>query len=46
MIPCLFFVLIEKFQGFGFVTFVNSADALKAREKLNGTIVDGRKIEV
>lgn len=33
-------------KGFGFVTFVNSADALKAREKLNGTIVDGRKIEV
>lgn len=33
-------------KGFGFVTFVNSADAMKAREKLNGTIVDGRKIEV
>ncbi|KAJ7325669.1 hypothetical protein OS493_029093 [Desmophyllum pertusum] len=32
-------------KGFGFVTFVNSADAMKAREKLNGTIVDGRKIE-
>lgn len=28
------------------MTFVNSADAMKAREKLNGTIVDGRKIEV
>ena len=46
MICFLSFVLIENFQGFGFVTFVNSADALKAREKLNGTIVDGRKIEV
>lgn len=33
-------------KGFGFVTFANSADAMKAREKLNGTIVDGRKIEV
>ncbi|XP_078347270.1 RNA binding protein fox-1 homolog 3-like isoform X1 [Oculina patagonica] len=33
-------------KGFGFVTFRNSADAMKAREKLNGTIVDGRKIEV
>jgi len=25
---------------------VSSADAMKAREKLNGTVVDGRKIEV
>ncbi|XP_073245372.1 RNA binding protein fox-1 homolog 1-like isoform X1 [Porites lutea] len=33
-------------KGFGFVTFVSSADAMKAREKLNGTVVDGRKIEV
>nr|XP_033815727.1 RNA binding protein fox-1 homolog 3-like isoform X3 [Geotrypetes seraphini] len=33
-------------KGFGFVTFENSADADRAREKLNGTIVEGRKIEV
>ncbi|KAK3756397.1 hypothetical protein RRG08_034082 [Elysia crispata] len=32
--------------GFGFVTFANSADADRAREKLNGTVVEGRKIEV
>lgn len=33
-------------QGFGFVTFSNGEDANRAREKLNGTIVDGRKVEV
>ncbi|XP_060774834.1 RNA binding protein fox-1 homolog 2 isoform X2 [Neoarius graeffei] len=33
-------------KGFGFVTFENSADAEKARERLHGTIVEGRKIEV
>ncbi|KTG34663.1 hypothetical protein cypCar_00013182, partial [Cyprinus carpio] len=33
-------------QGFGFVTFETSADADRAREKLNGTIVEGRKIEI
>lgn len=33
-------------QGFGFVTFATSADADRAREKLNGTVVEGRKIEV
>ncbi|XP_046854653.1 RNA binding protein fox-1 homolog 1-like isoform X2 [Xenia sp. Carnegie-2017] len=33
-------------KGFGFVTMVNVADAMKARENLNGTIIDGRKIEV
>ncbi|XP_035664295.1 RNA binding protein fox-1 homolog 3-like isoform X5 [Branchiostoma floridae] len=33
-------------KGFGFVTFANSADADRAREQLNGTIVEGRKIEV
>ncbi|XP_014869221.1 PREDICTED: RNA binding protein fox-1 homolog 2-like isoform X3 [Poecilia mexicana] len=32
-------------KGFGFVTFENSADAEKAREKLHGTLVEGRKIE-
>ncbi|XP_056609062.1 RNA binding protein fox-1 homolog 3-like isoform X2 [Triplophysa dalaica] len=33
-------------KGFGFVTFETSSDADHAREKLNGTIVEGRKIEV
>ncbi|KAH0629380.1 hypothetical protein JD844_011429 [Phrynosoma platyrhinos] len=38
--------LRQMFGGFGFVTFETSADADRAREKLNGTIVEGRKIEV
>ncbi|XP_066568869.1 RNA binding protein fox-1 homolog 1-like [Amia ocellicauda] len=33
-------------KGFGFVTFDTAMDADRAREKLNGTIVEGRKIEV
>lgn len=33
-------------QGFGFVTFETGEDAEKARERLHGTIVEGRKIEV
>lgn len=33
-------------QGFGFVTFANSAHADQARERLHGTVVEGRKIEV
>ncbi|XP_045070424.1 RNA binding protein fox-1 homolog 1 isoform X2 [Coregonus clupeaformis] len=33
-------------KGFGFVTFEHSADADRAREKLHGTVVEGRKIEV
>lgn len=33
-------------QGFGFVTFQNSGEADVARDKLNGTVVEGRKIEV
>ncbi|KAM9489178.1 RNA binding protein fox-1 homolog 1-like [Clarias gariepinus] len=33
-------------KGFGFVTFENAPEADRAREKLNGTIVEGRKIEV
>ncbi|XP_047434088.1 RNA binding protein fox-1 homolog 2 isoform X1 [Mugil cephalus] len=33
-------------KGFGFVTFEASADAERAREKLHGTLVEGRKIEV
>lgn len=41
-LPPLFVCL----QGFGFVTFETSADAERAREKLHGTLVEGRKIEV
>ncbi|XP_063055206.1 RNA binding protein fox-1 homolog 1-like isoform X2 [Engraulis encrasicolus] len=33
-------------KGFGFVTFESALEADRAREKLNGTIVEGRKIEV
>ncbi|XP_061829870.1 RNA binding protein fox-1 homolog 2-like isoform X2 [Nerophis lumbriciformis] len=33
-------------KGFGFVTFDTSAEAERAREKLHGTLVEGRKIEV
>ncbi|XP_043469883.1 RNA binding protein fox-1 homolog 2 isoform X3 [Leptopilina heterotoma] len=33
-------------KGFGFVTFANSADADRARERLHGNVVEGRKIEV
>ncbi|XP_060071366.1 RNA binding protein fox-1 homolog 3-like isoform X9 [Ylistrum balloti] len=33
-------------KGFGFVTFETSAEADRAREKMNGTVVEGRKIEV
>ncbi|XP_075435874.1 RNA binding protein fox-1 homolog 3 [Ascaphus truei] len=33
-------------KGFGFVTFETSMDADRARDKLNATIVEGRKIEV
>jgi len=33
-------------MGFGFVTFASGIEAEKAREKLHGTIVEGRKIEV
>lgn len=41
---CVFLSVVV--QGFGFVTFETSADAEKARERLHGTIVEGRKIEV
>ncbi|XP_022905530.1 RNA binding protein fox-1 homolog 3 isoform X2 [Onthophagus taurus] len=33
-------------KGFGFVTFANSSDAERARDRLHGTVVEGRKIEV
>ena len=33
-------------KGFGFVTFVNEADAAKAIEALNGKEIDGRAIVV
>ncbi|XP_066563483.1 RNA binding protein fox-1 homolog 2 isoform X2 [Amia ocellicauda] len=33
-------------KGFGFVTFESSGDAERARERLHGTLVEGRKIEV
>lgn len=33
-------------KGFGFVTFANGDSALKARDELNGRVIDGRKIEV
>ena len=49
MLICTFLMHAPYFpcmQGFGFVTFANSADADRAREKLNGTVVEGRKIEV
>jgi len=39
-------VFVLYVQGFGFVTFANSADAEQARQKMSGTVVEGRKIEV
>ena len=33
-------------KGFGFVTFSNGEDATKAKEDLNGKVMDGRRIEV
>ena len=33
-------------KGFGFITLANIDDAKKARQELNGKVVDGRKIEV
>ncbi|KAA0189574.1 hypothetical protein HAZT_HAZT005919, partial [Hyalella azteca] len=38
--------LVPSQQGFGFVTFGSAAEADKARESLNGTVVEGRKVEV
>lgn len=42
----LVFFCLDCMQGFGFVTFANSSDAEKARLKMNGTVIEGRKIEV
>ncbi len=39
-------IITQILQGFGFVTFANSDDADHARERLNGQVVEGRKIEV
>ena len=43
-------IIIDKFsrrsKGFGFVTFVNDADADKAIEELNGKEVEGRSVKV
>lgn len=33
-------------KGFGFVTFSNGDDATKAKDDLNGKVLDGRRIEV
>lgn len=44
MLLCVF--ISRHAQGFGFVTFASSADAEQAREKMNGSVVEGRKIEV
>lgn len=44
--PPLLLPLSFGLQGFGFVTFETSADAERAKEKLHGTLVEGRKIEV
>ncbi|CAH8624657.1 unnamed protein product [Heterobilharzia americana] len=33
-------------KGFGFVTFATGEEADRARENLNGTVVEGRKIEI
>merc|ERR1712037_359849 len=33
-------------KGFGFVTFVDKFEAEAAKKELNGTMVEGRKIEV
>ena len=36
----------KRSKGFGFVEFVNAADAAKAKEALDGAEVDGRAIRV
>ena len=33
-------------KGFGFVTFAHSCDADLVLQRLNGTVIEGRKIEV
>lgn len=43
---CIYLFSFLCMQGFGFVTFASAADAERAREKLHGTVVEGRRIEV
>lgn len=33
-------------KGFGFITFADVDGAKRAKDELNGKVVDGRKIEV
>lgn len=40
------FLLYICMQGFGFVTFATSADAERARQTVNGAVIEGRKVEV
>lgn len=39
-------LIFVMFQGFGFITFDTKEEAEIAKKGLNGTIVEGRKIEV
>ena len=38
--------LLYSFQGFGFVTMGSTGEAIRAKQLLNGAIVEGRRIEV
>lgn len=33
-------------KGFGFITLADASGAIRAKQELNGKVVDGRKIEV
>lgn len=33
-------------KGFGFVTFINPEDAVRAKNELSGRFIDGRRVEV
>lgn len=43
---CIYLFSFLCMQGFGFVTFASAADAERVREKLHGTVVEGRRIEI